>query len=145
MKVICIGFGVVARTLIPLMLRLGLCSASEVTVICDEDDHLPLAQALGVSYCHVSITRDNHLQELGSRLQPHALLLNLSVGVSSPSLIKLAQAKGAMYLDTGATRTLTRKKPPMPGCAGRRWHCGARASRWRCWLMGPTRGLCRIS
>ncbi len=100
MKVICIGFGVVARTLIPLMLRLGLCSASEVTVICDEDDHLPLAQALGVSYCHVSITRDNHLQELGSRLQPHALLLNLSVGVSSPSLIKLAQAKGAMYLDT---------------------------------------------
>jgi hypothetical protein len=40
-----------------------------------------------VSYCHVSITRDNHLQELGSRLQPHALLLNLAVGVSSLSLI----------------------------------------------------------
>lgn len=100
MKVVCIGFGVVARTLLPLMLRHGLCTAGEVSVLCDDAGHQAMAEALGFHFRRVTITQDNHRHEIGPRLQPSSLLLNLAVGVSSVALVALAQDHGAMYLDT---------------------------------------------
>lgn len=103
MKIVCVGFGLVAQTLIPLLMaRMGPIgmAPSQITVFSDVASGQQLAQVLAIDFVLQPITKVNYQRVLSARLAPGVVLLNLAVGVSTVDLIVLAQAHGAMYLDT---------------------------------------------
>jgi len=94
-----VGFGCVARGVLPLLLRHVIANAGQITVLTPPECDVSSAEALGVRVERQRVTRDNHASLLGSLLQPGDFLLNLSVDVGSADLIAWCQPHGVLYLD----------------------------------------------
>lgn len=99
-KMIIIGFGSIGAGVLPLFLRHMDIDASQITIITAEDRGHEEAKKYNVAFLKQALTKDNYRQILEPKLSAGDVIVNVSVDVSSVSLIELAQEKGALYIDT---------------------------------------------
>jgi homospermidine synthase len=92
-----LGFGSIGKGVLPLLLRHVDMAPERILVI--HPGHKG-AQTQGVRHLSAALTRENHRDVLAPHLGRGDFLLNVSVDVSSTSLIRLCQDVGALYLDT---------------------------------------------
>lgn len=99
-RLVLLGFGVVGQAVAPLLLRhLGL-KPDKLTVVKASEDKTGIAAELGIEVIVAQLDEGNHIAVLEPLLGKGDFLLNLSVDVSSLTLIKLCRRLGAFYLDT---------------------------------------------
>lgn len=99
-KIIIVGFGSIARAMLPLIFKHVAAAPSQVLIIDKDDSGAAIAKAFGVAFKVQAITRENYLSVLDAVLNPGDLLVNLAVDVSSLDLIKVCQTKNALYVDS---------------------------------------------
>jgi homospermidine synthase len=99
-RLVMIGFGCIAKGVLPLLLRHLQLEPQQLLILSPHEDGRLLAQQYGVAHKTERLHQHNYEAVLDPLLNPGDFLLNLSVGVSSQSLIRFAQAKGVLYLDT---------------------------------------------
>ena len=101
--IVMIGFGSIGRGTLPLILRHFDCDRKRITVIDPDDSNANLAEEAGLAFIKEAVTRRNYKSLLTPLLTAGpgpAFIVNLSVDVSSLDIQKLAQAVGALYIDT---------------------------------------------
>ena len=99
-RIVFIGFGSIGQGTLPLVLRHIGIPKERVTIVTADDRGRKVAEAYGVKFVNVPLTRDNFRRELDQYIGRGDFVLNVSVDVSSIALIKFCWSKGAMYLDT---------------------------------------------
>lgn len=99
-RLVFVGFGSIGQGSLPLILRHIGIAKERITIVTADARGEAEAQAYGVKFIKQALTRDNYRSVLEPLLSQGDFLLNLSVDVSSLDLVRLAAAKGAMYLDT---------------------------------------------
>ncbi|MDP9066201.1 MAG: saccharopine dehydrogenase NADP-binding domain-containing protein [Pseudomonadota bacterium] len=99
-RIVVVGFGSIGQGVLPLILRHIGTSADRITIVSAADAGRSEADQFGVTFVKTALTRANYRETLAPLLAPGDFLLNLSVDVSSVSLIELARERGALYLDT---------------------------------------------
>ncbi|CAH2783818.1 MAG: Homospermidine synthase (EC [uncultured Paraburkholderia sp.] len=98
--VVIIGFGSIASSLLPVLLRHIEVGQKDVTVVCPPGNDTAIARECGVSVVEAALCEDNFEALLASYVTKDTLLLNLSVNVSSESLVRFCWSRDALYLDT---------------------------------------------
>jgi hypothetical protein len=134
-RIVFVGFGSIGQGVLPLILRHVGISADRITIVTAEDKGRGEAEHYGVRFVKAALTRENHRQTLEPLLGAGDFLLNLSVDVSSIALIRLAQERGALYLDTCiepwaggyVDRSLPVEARTNYAMRSRRWRCAQRA------------------
>jgi homospermidine synthase len=99
-KLVIIGFGSIGQGVMPLLMKHLAIKPSQITVVTAESRGDDVADRYGVEFIEKSLDHGNYKKVLKPMLGKGDFLLNLSVEVSSLSLIELCHAQGAMYLDT---------------------------------------------
>src|SRR5258705_3662533 len=99
-RLVIVGFGSIGQGVLPLLLRHVDMTEERITIVTAEPRGAEIAKEYGVRFVVAPLTRENYRAALAPLLGPGDFLLNLSVEVSSLSLIKLAREIGALYLDT---------------------------------------------
>jgi len=98
--VIMVGFGSIGKGTLPLILR-HLDVARDRMVIIDPDDSArAIAEFAGIRFEKVALQPDTLRDILMPKMAPGGFLVNVSVGVSSVTLIELCREQGMLYLDT---------------------------------------------
>jgi homospermidine synthase len=100
-QIIVLGLGSIASGALPILCEHVNISPSRVQVISKSTDYLHCARDLGVKYTELGLTIDNYVDVLQNRfgLSTDDFVVNLSVDVSSNSLIELCHEIGALYID----------------------------------------------
>ncbi len=99
-RIVMLGCGSIGQGVLPLLFKHLDITADRLSIIAADSMGSKVAASYGLDLEQVMLTRDNYRDVVGGRLQKGDFLLNLSVDVSSLSLIELAAEKGALYLDT---------------------------------------------
>ena len=99
-RIVMIGFGSIGQGVLALIQRHVDMPRENVVIITAEERGREVAAEMGVEFHVKPITRENWRAVLGPMLKPGDFLLNLSVDVESVTLVKLANERGAFYLDT---------------------------------------------
>lgn len=99
-RLIIIGFGSIARGVIPLLLKHLLLQPHQVTIISAAIDGQEIIANYNIPFKHFTLTKDNYVGFLDPLISKDDFVLNLSVNVSSLDLIRLCKQKGALYLDS---------------------------------------------
>ncbi|HVI51120.1 MAG TPA: saccharopine dehydrogenase C-terminal domain-containing protein [Candidatus Sulfotelmatobacter sp.] len=99
-RLVMVGFGSIGQGVLPLILRHVDMDPSKITIITAEDRGQTVAREYGIRFVKEPLTPSNYKTLLGAELSAGDFLLNLSVDVSSVSLIELARDLGCLYLDT---------------------------------------------
>jgi homospermidine synthase len=97
--VVMLGFGSIGQAVLPLLQRHLELPDQPITIFAADANGAEIARELGARMVVEALTIDNYCKLLEPLLVPGALLLNLSVGISSKALIELCQEVGALYLD----------------------------------------------
>lgn len=95
-----IGFGTIARALLPLVLGQDYIPIERITVIAPVIDHNIWFKELGIRFVRKALTEPTFVQTLERIVKPGDFIVNVSVDVSSLALMAYAFDKGALYLDT---------------------------------------------
>jgi homospermidine synthase len=98
-----IGFGSIGRGTLPLLLRHLKADRSQYTVIDPSGDWRHILDKEGITFVQQALTPKNYVKLLTPLLThggSRALIVNLSVDVSSLDIMKLARETGALYIDT---------------------------------------------
>ncbi len=95
-----IGFGSIGQGVLPLILRHIGIEPNRITVLTGDKRGKAVARAEGVRFKVRPLTKDNYQRILRRHLAKGDFLVNLSVDVSSVSLVKLCQEIGVLYIDT---------------------------------------------
>lgn len=99
-RIVMIGCGSIGQGVLPLLFRHLAIKPEQVSIItADERGHAE-ADEYKVRFTILPLTPDNHRHVLSPMLSKGDFLVNLSVDVSSISLVELCQEKGAFYIDT---------------------------------------------
>ncbi|CAK0779352.1 Homospermidine synthase [Azospirillaceae bacterium] len=102
-RLILIGFGGVARAVLPLLQRSFNLAAERITVISnDEEEKNAAIDRVGV-FVVETLTRRNFVRVLGPLVSEGDVLINLSFGVSSVALIDFCHQRNVIYLDVETT------------------------------------------
>jgi homospermidine synthase len=100
-RIVIVGFGNIGQAVIPLLHK-EFRSAAIIAIDCRVDTHrMTIARACGVELVRHEIRADNYTAVLGPLLAAGDFLLNFAPSVSSCALLRLAQSRNAIYLDTG--------------------------------------------
>lgn len=99
-KIIIVGFGSIARALLPMIFNYVHVEPQHLLIIDKEASGEAIAKEFGVGFLVQALTRENYQTVLNDILNPGDMLLNLAVDVSSLDLIKVCQAKKALYVDS---------------------------------------------
>ena len=99
-KIILIGFGSIAKGVLPLFLRHLPITPDRIRIIAADPDSEEIACYYDIFYKQISLTENNYRQVLEPLLEKGDFLVNLSVFVSSIALMELCHEKGALYIDT---------------------------------------------
>src|SRR5213594_3806187 len=99
-RMVIVGFGSIGQGVLPLLLRHIELEPSRITIVTADDRGQEEAQQYGVAFFDQPLTQGNYRSILDPLLGPGDFLLNVSVDVSSVSLMELCADKGALYLDT---------------------------------------------
>ena len=94
-----IGFGSIGQALIPFLFSHFQIVPSQLSIITKDREGAEIAE-YGVNMHIEAVTPENYQQLIGSRLKEGDFLINVSVDVSSVSLIELCQKRHALYIDT---------------------------------------------
>ena len=95
-----LGFGCVGQAVLPLLQRHLDWGRVRCAVVAAHDDGRAQAEAAGCRFEHLRLQPATLEGVLAHRLAPGDLLLNLSVGVCSVSLMDWCRVHGVDYLDT---------------------------------------------
>ena len=101
--IVMIGFGSIGRGTLPLIERHIAFDKTKLTVIAPDDDDRNLLDERGIEFMHLGLTRENYadvLRPLLTKGGQQALVINLSVDVSSVAMVRLCKELGALYIDT---------------------------------------------
>jgi homospermidine synthase len=101
--IVMIGFGSIGRGTLPLILRHIDCDRSRITVIDPSTEWSHLVEREGLHFLNEGVTRKNYktlLKPLLTAGPGQALIVNLSVDVSSTDIMRLARQCNALYIDT---------------------------------------------
>ncbi len=98
--IVMVGFGSIGRGVLPLILRHIGVTPDRMVIVTAEEEGRREAQLQGIRFILQPLTRENYISVLEPLIGEGDFLLNLSVEVSSLSLIELCYAKNALYLDT---------------------------------------------
>jgi homospermidine synthase len=100
--VVMVGFGSIAKGLLPLLQRHIAFDAARLSVVDPSDAPSAFLAAHGVAHVRVALTEANYRDVLTPLLAGagQAFLVNLSVDTCSLALLKLARELGALYIDT---------------------------------------------
>lgn len=99
-RLLFVGFGVVGQAVLPLLLRHVGISANQITILTAADTGAEIAALYGIRFIVEPLTQDSYIATLGPLVGPGDFLLNVSTEVSSATLIRYCQHRGALYLDT---------------------------------------------
>lgn len=99
-RVLMLGFGSIGHAILPLLLRHIDMPASAITIVSADEDKEKISGQYGVNFLVHPLTRENYQAFLREHLRDQDFLLNLSVDVSSLSLIEYCWRNRAFYLDT---------------------------------------------
>ena len=95
-----LGLGSIGKGVLPLILRHIDIDPQRVTVVAPHSDDDDLCTECGVRFIEKELTKDNYQHFFSTLLREDDFLLNLSVDVSSLSLIEYCWRKNIFYLDT---------------------------------------------
>jgi homospermidine synthase len=98
-RMLVVGFGCIARGVLPLIFRHVGMARERIRVVTDHDDHADVARDLGIALRVETVTQANVRRILAEELGAGDFLLNLSINVASVDLIAWCQAHGVLYLD----------------------------------------------
>lgn len=99
-RMVMLGCGSIGQGVLPLLFKHLDLTPDRLTVIAADSAGAGVAAEYGVAFEEAMLTPENYRDLVGPRLGKGDFLLNLSVDVSSLSLIELAAERGALYLDT---------------------------------------------
>ncbi len=99
-RLVMVGCGSIGQGVLPLLLRHIDIAPSQITIVNADERGRAVADAMGVRYVVLPLTRENYRGVLSPLLGHGDFLLNLSVDVSSVALIAFCRDVGALYLDT---------------------------------------------
>lgn len=99
-RLVIVGFGSIGQGVLPLIERHIDLPADRITIVTADERGRDVADKYGVRFVERALTRDNYEEVLAPLVGDGDFLLNLSVDVSSVALVRFAQARGALYLDT---------------------------------------------
>ncbi|GAB5468938.1 MAG: homospermidine synthase [Rhodospirillales bacterium] len=99
-RLLMLGCGSIGQGVLPLLFKHLDITPDRVSILAADSAGAKVAAEQGVSLTEATLTKENYVELVGSRLQPGDFLLNLSVDVSSLDLVALAAERGALYLDT---------------------------------------------
>ncbi|HXW72014.1 MAG TPA: saccharopine dehydrogenase C-terminal domain-containing protein [Methylocella sp.] len=103
--IVMIGFGSIGRGTLPLIERHFKFDKSRFTVIDPEDKDRHLLDGRGIAFEKLALTRENFasvLKPLLTKGGGQAVVVNLSVEVSSAAIMRLCHEVGALCIDTVA-------------------------------------------
>ena len=98
-RLLMVGFGCIARGVLPLLLRHIDIEPQMVRVLSASGHGREVCAASGIRMDRQAMTPDNHRRVLAAWLRPGDFLLNLSVDVGSVDLIAWCKAHDVLYLD----------------------------------------------
>ena len=99
-KIIFIGFGSIAKGVLPLFLRHLPLTPDRIRIIAADPDNEEIASRYNIPYHQIRLTESNYRPVLDPLLEKGDFLVNLSVFVSSIALIELCREKEVLYIDT---------------------------------------------
>jgi homospermidine synthase len=99
-RLVMVGFGSIGQGCFSLLLKHLSIEPRDIIVLSAHSAGRDLAESCGATFRLCSLTPENYREVLDPLLKRGDFLLNLSVDVSSVALVKLANEKGALYLDT---------------------------------------------
>jgi homospermidine synthase len=97
-KILIIGFGSIGSGLLPILLKHF--PAEKISILNGDDRNQPIAEQYGVEHIVSPLTAENYYQILSTHLCRGDFLVNLSVDVSSCTVIEWCRDHGVLYLDT---------------------------------------------
>lgn len=100
-KILCIGFGGIARGLLPLLFKHFRLRAAQLEIISADDQGREIAARYGSKFTRAFVCRENYQNLLEQVVRAGDVVLNLAVEVSSIDVLRWCQAQGVIYLDTG--------------------------------------------
>lgn len=101
--VVMIGFGSIARGLLPLILRHIELDMSRLVVIAPDANVAPQVESFGARFVHSAVTRDNYndlLTPLLTAGEGRGFCVNVSVDVSSIDVMRLCHELDCLYIDS---------------------------------------------
>ncbi|KAH3764555.1 hypothetical protein Pelo_3573 [Pelomyxa schiedti] len=98
-KVLVIGAGVIAQSVLPLIIRYVNMNPALITVLSADNGGRSTAEGLGMRYVIQKFTKENFVSVLDGFLAPGDFLLNLSVSVGSLALMEYCQRRRILYQD----------------------------------------------
>ncbi|WP_131194740.1 homospermidine synthase [Lichenihabitans psoromatis] len=101
--IVLIGFGSIGKGVLPLLERHIGFDKAQMTVIAPDDADRALLDERGIAFHKLGLTIDNYIKVLKPLLTAggkQALVINLSVDVSSVAMVRLCKELGALYIDT---------------------------------------------
>ena len=99
-KIVFIGFGSIAKGVLPLFLRHLPITPDRIRIVTADADDEQIASLYGIPYQQIRLTENNYRQVLEPLLEKGDFLVNLSVFVSSLALMALCHEKESHYIDT---------------------------------------------
>lgn len=99
-KIIFIGFGSIAKGVLPLFLRHLPLTPDRIRIVAADPDNEEVASRYGIPYHQIRLTESNYRSVLDPLLEKGDFLVNLSVFVSSIALMELCREKEVLYIDT---------------------------------------------
>lgn len=99
-RLLMLGFGIIGQGILPLIFRHIELPRDRISILAADAAGRELAEAEGLAFEQLALTPENCAGELAARLGPGDALLNLSVDVSSASLVEICNGLGALYVDT---------------------------------------------
>ena len=99
-RILIVGFGSIGTAVLPLILRHIGIPRDRISIITADEHGSEIANKEGVSFRIDPLTKSNYGDVIDKYLGKGDFLLNLSVYVSSVSIIEHCQKRGILYLDT---------------------------------------------
>lgn len=99
-KLVIIGFGSIGQGVLPLILRHIDIDPKNISIVTGDNRGRAEAEQEGIAFHVAPLNPQNYHKVLEPLLGEGGFLVNLSVDVSSVSLIKFCQERGTLYLDT---------------------------------------------
>ncbi|MFA5997906.1 MAG: saccharopine dehydrogenase C-terminal domain-containing protein [Candidatus Paceibacterota bacterium] len=99
-KILIVGFGSIGQGVLPLLLRHFSTPPENITIVTADTRGEEVAREYGVRFVVDPLVPENYEGIVGRHIGRGDFLLNVSVDVSSATLIEYCQKNGILYLDT---------------------------------------------
>ncbi|OGG56445.1 hypothetical protein A3D71_01430 [Candidatus Kaiserbacteria bacterium RIFCSPHIGHO2_02_FULL_55_20] len=99
-RILIVGFGSIGTAILPLILRHIGIPRERISIITADEHGSEIAKKEDISFCIEPLTKTGYKDTIDKYLGPGDFLLNLSVYVSSVSIVEHCQKRGILYLDT---------------------------------------------